>query len=365
MAVKLNENLFGINAYQDYMLYLYEQVSGEEFPTEINVPSEKWFPYIDATWKYCGYDTPRKIITGKLPTIQIENTNPGVLVGFSGGRDSSTVAALQKDLGIPTILYYVKNSSRSYGHEYTAAKEVAECLEQELIVEPFTFTGKSARPDNPIKDQLFLTMGFQYMIERGWTTSTMGVFPDDTFENTSAIYGLSDVYEMFLMWEEAIQETFPQYKFTSYFLNATHETAYLLRYHSELVDLVQSCVLPDRFRKRVRETNERKYNMKISKNRCLSCQKCAKDYLIMHMFNYKRLDKRVLTEKIFPQLMKDLAHVDDGSKSASNMTIEEIIEAYHILPKYVQKYLNDPKCIGKDLLLQDVQPYITKGVNYD
>ena len=66
MAVKLNENLFGINAYQDYMLYLYEQVSGEEFPTEINVPSEKWFPYIDATWKYCGYDTPRKIITGKV-----------------------------------------------------------------------------------------------------------------------------------------------------------------------------------------------------------------------------------------------------------------------------------------------------------
>jgi len=354
MSVKISRGLFGKNSYQDYMLYLYEKVSEDPFPTEIEVPSEKWFPYIDSIWKYCGYEEPKKKLTGKLPQITIDNPNRGVLLGFSGGRDSSTVAALLKDIGVPTVLLYIRNSSRSYGHEYTAAKDVANSLNLEMMEIPFKFEGKGSRPDNPVKDQVFLTMGFQVMIEKGWTTSTMGVFPDDTFENTSPIYGLSDVYDMFLMWEDAIQETFPQYKFTSFFVNATHESAYLVKNHPELIDKVQSCVLPDRFRKRVREANERKYNIKISPNRCLSCQKCAKDYLIMHMLKYKELDAKVLKEKILPQLIKDLAHVDDGTSKAENMSLDEIVRAYHIFPEYVNRYLNNPEYINKDLILKDI-----------
>lgn len=347
MAIKINEEMYHKSPYIDYMLYLFKVTSEEIYPNPIEIPTEAWEDYIDILYTRSGQEIPEKVITNCLPIIDIPVSGNKIVLAFSGGKDSVAHAAYLKDKGFDATLFYVKNANRSYPHEYDVATKISGMLNQKLIVEPLRYSGKVSKAESPVKNHVILSLIIHYMINNGITKCACGTYLEDTLSTISTQFGLSDAYEFYLAFEKAIKSTFPNFHWICWFKSDVHALAYLVNYHPELIPEYQSCLLPDRYRKRVREANERKYHIELLPNRCGSCWKCAQEYLILHMFHYHTLSKEFIVNQIFQQFRKDLKKVTEGEQEDTGKPIQDIIENYITL-KDVQRYL-DKDNIEKDI----------------
>ena len=350
MQIKINEEMYHKSPYSDYLLYLFQNTSTETYPDEIDVPNDAWFEFIDLLYKYSGHDIPKKNINNCLPDVHIDNPSRGVMLGFSGGSDSTTHAAYLQDRDdvSEVVLYNMTHLNRSYPNEKNAAKAVADHLNMELILQEMKYSGKMQGIESPVKNHLVLAFMIPEMIKRNIVRCSEGVFPNDTLDVIGGLYGLSDAYDLFKAFEKAIQRTFPQYRFIICFKNWTHEFAYLMKYHKDLVPLYQSCLLPDRYRGKIRKINETKYNMTLIPNRCLSCWKCCKEYTMLGMFNYHKIDPIVYKNQIMPTLRRFYAKEKGISEREANGVNTETILSQFMFLDDIQRYVNDMSLVDKD-----------------
>lgn len=357
MSLVVNDDLKGINPYIDYMIYLFELTSTDNFPDEVNVPNDAWNEYIDLLYSATGQALPKKVKIDDLPQIYFDNPSRDMVLGFSGGSDSTTHAAYLMDREDVDKLYLVhmENLNRAYPNEKNAAKTVAEYLGAEYIPYHIKFSGKNRGVESPVKNHLVLSVMIPTMIEHSIVRASEGVFPNDTLDVIGGLYGLSDSYDLFKAYEKAIQRTFPQYRFVICFKNWTHEYAYLMKYHKDVVPLYQSCMLPDRYRASIRRTNESKYGIKLLPNRCLSCWKCCKEALLLQMFGYQKTPSDVIVKQIYPTLRRNYAReVGISEQEANSVNIKDIVGKFMFLDD-IDRYTKDMSLVEKDF--EEVKQY--------
>lgn len=208
---------------------------------------------------------------------QQENT---VVVCFSGGKDSVATAIKCRDMGYDVKLYHVHGINHSYPDEIDKARNVAKYLGLPLYVETIKLSGKSVYFENPLKNQMICTMALDWSDKNGYGHRiAFGDFRNDHRER--AIFGTNwtDTVEMWEAYTSYIRNDYPDFEvlilFDNYF-----QTMDVVAQDRKLLEMIQGCIAPSRYREYWRGKNVAKYGDKIIlPHRCGSCWKCCREYV--------------------------------------------------------------------------------------
>lgn len=215
-------------------------------------------------------------ITYKQKVVEDKNN---VIVCFSGGKDSTAAALEMRSRGYNVYLYYVQGINKSYPDEMERATKIASYLKMPLTVESVTLKGKTDFHDNPVKNQLIASMALDFGVENNiGTTVCFGDFYTDVANNSSFLEAWSDCQEMWQTHKEYVRNYVPNYDIIIPFKNYI-QTMDAIAKDITLLNLVQGCILPHRFREVTKKKNEEKFGVKLLPNRCGSCWKCCVEYI--------------------------------------------------------------------------------------
>ena len=212
--------------------------------------------------------------------------NNNVIVCCSGGKDSTALAIKLKEQKYNIYLYYIKGINKAYPEEEKQIAKIAEYLNVPYFIETrYKFNGKSDFPDNPIKNQLIISMALNYAYEISSNCNiAFGDFINDTISQVDFMTSWSDSIEMHNAYTYFIKHFIPEYNYIG--LNKSEfETAEILSKHYDIIPLTQSCIMPYRFRENLKRTNEQKYNIKLPDHRCGSCYKCCREYIHFYLLD--------------------------------------------------------------------------------
>lgn len=218
---------------------------------------------------------------------QEENINPysydcdnnNVVVCFSGGKDSTSAAIKMKNEGYNVFLYYIQGINKSFPDELIRAKNIAQQLKLPLHIEKVNLKGKTTFHDNPVKNQLIASMALDWSANNNISTKIVfGDFTTDNVNNSSFLEAWSDTQEMWLAHKEFVRHYIPSYEIIIPFSNYI-ETMDIISTQPLLMNMIQGCVLPHRFREITKKKNENKFNVKLQPHRCGSCWKCCVEYI--------------------------------------------------------------------------------------
>ena len=202
-----------------------------------------------------------------------------VVVCFSGGKDSTAAAMVMREKGYNVYLYYVQGINKSYPDELQHARDIANLLGMPLAVERVSLSGKTTFHDNPVKNQFIASLALDWAIENGIGTKIcFGDFYTDNVTNSSFLEAWSDCQEMWKAHRDFVRTFVPTYDIFIPFKNYI-ETMDIVAGHKDILDKIQGCVLPYRFRKTTKVKNEEKYGVELLPNRCGSCWKCCVEYI--------------------------------------------------------------------------------------
>lgn len=219
--------------------------------------------------------------------INLISKNNKVMVGFSGGKDSLAVVLKLIEMGYIPVLYHLKKINRNYYGEVESVVNIANKLNLEVIIDDMAISGKTAHLENPTKNLFILSRMIDEGIKMNINKFTLGESKDVDLKGSTFSTNWSDCFEIISEYNKFISKIFPNYKFM-YLLNEGKDSYNIIlnQNKKDMILDVQSCMLPDRYRKNVRIANEKKYNIHQIGRRCGSCYKCALDYLYMAHYKY-------------------------------------------------------------------------------
>lgn len=208
---------------------------------------------------------------------QQENT---VVVCFSGGKDSVATAIKCREIGYDVKLYHVHGINHSYPDEIDKARDVAKYLGLPLYVETIKLSGKPVYFENPLKNQMICTMALDWSNKNGYGHRiAFGDFKNDHRER--AIFGTNwtDTVEMWEAYTSYIRNDYPDFEvlilFDNYF-----QTMDVVAQDRKLLEMIQGCIAPSRYREYWRGKNVAKYGKDvILPHRCGLCWKCCREYV--------------------------------------------------------------------------------------
>lgn len=339
--IKINESMIGRSQFIDYMLYLFQVTSEETYPEVISAPSPAFDDYLNMLYTRSGQSKPKIVYNVVIPTINIPDDKSKVVLAFSGGKDSVAHAAFLKDYNMNPILYYVTGINRSYPNERNVAIDISNMLQCDFVEDYVQFSGKITKAESPVKNHVILSLIIEYMKQNQISRCACGTYIEDNLDRTSTQFGLSDAYEFYRAFEKAVRSFFPSFHWLCWFNSEFQALCYLVNKHPELIPHYQSCILPDRYRENIKRLNENKYNIELMPNRCMSCWKCAQEYMILSQLNFLPKPSDELYQHIIEQFRKDLPKVMS----------EEEYSKFDIN--------NDKACIEHYILQDDAELYST------
>lgn len=243
------------------------------------VPEE----YVDITKrviKRIGWHTQVKgvKVDGKVDKMP---ENKKVMVALSGGLDSVYLMHKLIDQGYIVYAVHIAGlNKQSANYETTAAQEAAKQAGAKFIKINFS-APKQAFPDNPFKNQMILSMMLDLGIKKGIYRYAVG--SDWTTPLKEAVVGftITDAAEVYKAFWDGVKSRFKQAELV--FIQDNEKKYERLIYLSDkkALDNVSSCISPFRFRASLHEKNEKKYKIRLLKNRCGSCYKCAMEYILL------------------------------------------------------------------------------------
>ena len=217
----------------------------------------------------------------RLPKIDITKFDrKNIIVCFSGGKDSLAAAIHYKKLGYNVYLYHVTGLNKTYTTEIQSAEVLAEKLGLPLIVEDISYKGNHEWTEHPLKNVVLATMalncGLQHNI--GYKIAVGNFY---TLRDWDCVFGIDvgDSKDMWVAYEKVISTIIP--KFHIYTPLQNYQTSYniITKYDPDLLQYVQSCMTPNRFRGSFRRRTISKYGVDILPVRCGCCWKCAVEYV--------------------------------------------------------------------------------------
>lgn len=233
-----------------------------------------------------------KTLTGQIQTRALPNPEPicgDILVGFSGGKDSTAAAIKASMLGGNPILFYVQGINKAYPREKDAATELAGKLGFDIVYEKVTVTGSSAFVENPIKNQYILALMVDYGMLSGVSNFTQGNLMEDTCSELDISFGYSDGWEMFEATRPYFESLIKQYKYHHLVKNDSDSLSTIINHDISLLLHTQSCMTPIRYRGKLHKDNQKKYGVSLLPERCGSCYKCCLEWL--HLMAWDKADK--------------------------------------------------------------------------
>lgn len=209
--------------------------------------------------------------------------NNKVMVALSAGLDSVYLMHKLKDSGYDVTAVHVAGLNKSSAkYEADRSKRIADAA----VVKFKKIVFKSPRqcfPDNPFKNQLILSMMLDAGIKRGIYRYAVG--SDWTTPLSDAVIGytITDAAEVYRAYWKGVQHRFPQAELI--FINDNEKKyerlQYLYKEHRASLELVSSCIAPERFREHWHKQNEQRYGIELMSGRCGSCYKCSMEYILL------------------------------------------------------------------------------------
>lgn len=330
--LKIGDESLGRSQLIDWMLYMFQITSEPIYPRTIHIPTPEFNEYIEILYERSDQPTPEIIVDNTIPTINIPDDPNHVVLAFSGGKDSVAHAAFLKDHNLNPTLYFVRHMNRAYPNELNVAHDIANILQCPMIEDYISYSGKVAKAESPVKNHLILSLIIEYMRQNNITRCACGTYLEDNLDKTPTQFGLSDAYEFYKAFEKGVQSFFPNFKWLCWFQSEFQAVSYLVHTHPDLIPHYQSCLLPDRYRKNIKSVNEKKYNITLMPNRCLSCWKCVQEYLILSSLGYLQKPSPELFNHFLDVFHKDLPKVMSEEQLAivqsKDETIPELIDHF-------------------------------------
>lgn len=226
---------------------------------------------------------------------EIINNNPSnkekVLLFFSGGKDS-VYCALKLKEKYDVTLYFLKGINKSYPDEVEKTIECAKLLNLPLIIEKISMSVKATNfLENPIKNMVIYACGLNYGLEKGITTYCFGNHKADKISNAHFDRNYSDTIEMFSLYEKCINKYLTTKIKTLCIIENYYDVVHYMCKQKKFYNVVQSCMMPHRFRNYYKIKNEKKYNVKLYKYNCGSCWKCCVNNILSMDLNYMDYNK--------------------------------------------------------------------------
>lgn len=359
-----------IGDYSLYMSYLWELTSKDIFPKSVEIPNKFWEEYIDALWIGHNQNIPYKIIN---PTLISNNSyvskeSNKVVVGFSGGKDSLTVALKLQEQGFVPIMYHIKGLTRSTSYtEALSAREVAIEGKWEYIEKKINYKGKTKYIESPVRNHLVLSYIIDYMIENNLNKAGMGLEIEDKVLNTTIETridnGFSDGIDFTQLFVKAIRETFPEFVLYDAVGSKISDTIWLFDKYRNIAMKSNSCMMTDRIKTYKRNNKMTEFGIhNLPKYNCLCCKKCCQDYIVLYKAGllgdmtadnledalkscYKTIRNKI--KSLMGERKKEINNVRDDD------LINYIIKDYNT---YINNYKKNKSSIEKDLRLFTIEP---------
>ena len=213
------------------------------------------------------------------PKLSARPIGKNIIIGFSGGKDSTATALYYKQRGFNVYLYHVHGLNKFFPQELQSAQEVADTLGLPLIVENVKLSGKSLYPDHPLKNIIIANMMVQWGIKNGiGVRLAMGNYYTVELDDVEFSTAGDDTREMWQAYKSVIKKYVPKLKI-EFPLEDITTTFRMLSKERGLIEKTQSCVMTYRFKESHRKRIQKTFGIELMPNRCGCCWKCAVEYI--------------------------------------------------------------------------------------
>ena len=242
-----------------------------------------------------------------------------IIVCFSGGKDSVATALHYQKLGYNVYLYHVKGINKTYKDEYKAVQRLADYLGLPLTIEEVQLKGDHEWTEHPMKNMIIADMAIQYGIREniGIKIAFGNYYTSHIYDDPFEVCAGDDI-EMWRAYERIIKSVIPGFKM--YIPLRNIQTSYnAINERPELLELIQSCIGPYRYREYLHDNNEKKYGIKLLSHRCGSCWKCAAEYI--WYTDHKKLEYNEDFYKHCLQVLRNTVKKEDGIHIRSDRSV--------------------------------------------
>lgn len=269
-----------------HMLPMYNLFCTERPSDVVYVPSA-FKEMVEICYERHGYPL-RSLQTYEMESFDVEGNEHDEVVGFSGGLDSSYMALSEHDGGMSVRLFHVTGLNKAYPDEDTYSRRFSTSSEIPLTECRVKHIKNQKYVDNPLKNQLIMSMMADYGISHGITTYAMGADWCTDIRHCEIGFTITDSIEINGAFLDGMRKVMPSYNLR--FIGGEVKKADRLRYiivnHRECLNSVSSCISPHRFKKMLHTNNMRKYGVDLMDGRCGSCFKCCMEWLILRHTGY-------------------------------------------------------------------------------
>ena len=202
-----------------------------------------------------------------------------IIIGFSGGKDSTATALYYKKKGFKVYLFHVHGLNKFFPQELESAREVANALDLPLIIRNVQLKGTSLYPDHPLKNIIIANMALQWGIANNIGVRLgMGNYYTTHLNDVEFATAGDDCCEMWSAYKVVMRKYIPHLKLETPLMNLS-DTMRAFEGEKKLLETAQSCVMTYRFKNKHRERIQKTFGIELMPNRCGCCWKCAVEYM--------------------------------------------------------------------------------------
>lgn len=274
------------NTFYDVTSKMYDIFTKEQFDTDIVIEKE-FEPLMSELYKKHGQECNVSYCSSNIDTITLKRSD-NVIVGFSGGLDSAYLALRLRDIGYNVTLMHLKGLNKSYPKEDVFAERFAREAEFDYVELQVRHVSKQFFIDNPLKNQLILSLMLDYGIENDISNFALGADWCTKLDDSKIGMTITDSIEVNNLYWDAI---------TKYIENAElvfiddstkkyERLKYILDNHAECLNNIYSCISPNRFNQHLHNNNEKKFGIDLLDGRCGSCYKCCMEIILLTLLEF-------------------------------------------------------------------------------
>lgn len=276
-----------------YFSSIFKQIYTDIENIDVNIVNAipvEFDDYLSVLWKHAG--KPINFANKDLHVKQFDiPTSNKILIGFTGGKDSTATVIKVIQAGYEPILFHVRGINRVWPNEYIYARQLAVYLGLPLVEATVSIKGKTYYKENPAKNQLILALMVDYGIEHGIHHYTLGSDMTEALERANIMFDFSDAIEIYGMVASIYKKSISNFKYHTLVADQTDSYKTIFDHDPKIYDIICSCMLPYRYQGNIRKKNVIKFpKVYFNERACGSCYKCCYEYMHLVLLGHYEPD---------------------------------------------------------------------------